>query len=90
MAGCYRKFITIFLRIVRPLNDLLVGNSRKSKSSRPKFKLDGTNQNTFNTIVEKLTHAPVFAYADYSKPFKVHTDASDSGLGAVLYQDHDR
>ena len=28
----------------------------------------------------------VLAYADYKKPFRVNTDASERGLGSVLYQ----
>ena len=37
----------------------------------------------------KLSNPPVLAYADYRLPFKLHTDASCSGLGAVLYQCQD-
>ena len=33
--------------------------------------------------------SPVLAYADYSKPFKLHTDASCTGLGAVPYQNQE-
>ena len=29
---------------------------------------------------------PILAYADYSKPFKLHTGACNLGLGVVLYQ----
>ena len=29
---------------------------------------------------------PILAYADYKKPFKVFTDTSEIGLGAVISQ----
>ena len=32
---------------------------------------------------------PILADANYMKPFKLHTDASENGLGAVLYQKQD-
>ena len=32
---------------------------------------------------------PVSAYAGFSKPFILHTDASTDGRGAVLYQEQD-
>ena len=35
------------------------------------------------------SQTPILAYANYKKPFKLHTDASENGLGAVLYQKQD-
>ena len=35
------------------------------------------------------SQTPILAYANYKKPFKLHTDASQNGLGAVLYQKQD-
>ena len=35
------------------------------------------------------SQTPTLAYANYTKPFKLHTDASENGLGAVLYQKQD-
>ena len=46
-------------------------------------------EQAFNKLKEICSDTPVLAYADYSKCFKVHTDAYEQGLGAVLYQDQD-
>ena len=89
-TGYYRRFIKGFSTIVRPLNDLLIGNSTK-KPSRKKtpFRWEAEQEQAFRTITAKLSNTPVLAYANYKLPFKVHTDASTSGLGGVLYQQQD-
>ena len=43
-------------------------------------------QQAFETIIQKLTSPPVLGFADLSSPFILHTDASNTGLGACLYQ----
>ena len=35
------------------------------------------------------TTAPILAYTNFARPFKLHTNACGSSLGAVLYQTHD-
>ena len=46
-------------------------------------------QEAFNKLKTVCSETAVLMYADYMKPFKVHTDTSEHGLGAVLYQDQD-
>ena len=49
---------------------------------------DSKCQQAFNDLKRLCTTASILAYADFTKPFKLHTDACGSGLGAVLYQTH--
>lgn len=95
-VGYYRRFIKDFSKIARPLNDLLIGHpTSKSSKQKPKtqkrvpFRWEDPQQIAFDSLKEKLCHPPILAYADYSLPFTLHTDASLAGLGAVLYQRQD-
>lgn len=37
-------------------------------------------------LIDCLVEPPVLGFPDFSQPFVLHTDASNKGLGAVLYQ----
>ena len=83
----YRKFIKGYTQVAKPLYQLLTGENAKKKTNE----VEWTEQceQVFNKLREICSDTPILAYADYSKCFKVHTHASEQGLGAVLYQDQD-
>ncbi|XP_044755050.1 uncharacterized protein LOC123314004 [Coccinella septempunctata] len=78
VASWYRRFIEDFSKVVTPLTALL-----KKKQT---WKWETAKQTAFETLKQKLTHSPVLACPDFSKPFVLQTDASDAGLGAALTQ----
>jgi hypothetical protein len=80
LAGYYRRFIPDFSRIAKPMIELL--------KRGVKFSWDQKCDDTFHTLRDHLTTAPVLAQPDVSKPFDIYCDASGIGLGCVLMQDH--
>ena len=40
-------------------------------------------QQAFEQLKQLCSQTPILAYANYKKPFKLHTDASENGLGAT-------
>ena len=57
------------------------------KCSPIKWDLDC--QTAFDQLKKLCTTTPIWAYTDFAKPFKLQTNASVLGLGAVLYQIHE-
>ena len=85
-VGYYRRFIKAFSKIAGPLTNLLQGTS--GRSSAPVSWTDPC-QSAFDRLKQALLTAPVLAFADFAKPFRLYTDASLEGLGAVLSQTQD-
>ncbi|KAK7904447.1 hypothetical protein WMY93_017054 [Mugilogobius chulae] len=55
-------------------------------STLPSSSVDRETQSHSGALVNQLTNPPVMAYPDFQRPFILHVDASEDGLGAVLYQ----
>ena len=80
----YRCFIKGYVKIARPLHELMSGENGKKKHSKVQW--TDRCQESFDSLERICSESSVLAYADYSKPFVLHTDASTMGLGVVLYQ----
>jgi hypothetical protein len=75
----YRRFIKGFLRISKPMTELL----EKDK----KFEWTSTCEASFQELKKRLTTALILVMPDMEKPFSIYCDASGQGLGCVLMQD---
>ena len=78
LANYYRRFVKDFATIARPLHKLT--------EKIAKFQWTEQCQAAFEKLRNLLTTAPVLDFPDYVRPFILDTDASDTGLGAVLSQ----
>lgn len=55
-------------------------------SKNVKFEWKDDCQTAFDKLKEALVSSSVLAYPDFTLPFQLDTDASDTGVGAVLSQ----
>ncbi|KAJ4452181.1 hypothetical protein ANN_03699 [Periplaneta americana] len=78
LAGYYRKFVSQFSQIAKPLNMLL----KKDVS----WQWTPIEEESFVQLKNALVASPVLQYPDFTKPFIVTTDASNIALGAILSQ----
>ena len=78
IATYYRRFVHQFAHIAAPLHRLT------NKGSNYHWSLECND--AFCILKHKLSSAPILCFPQFEKEFTVDTDASDSGLGAVLSQ----
>ncbi|CAB4405679.1 unnamed protein product [Rhizophagus irregularis] len=76
----YRKFIKDFSKIAKPISKLL--------QKETQFQWTEKQQKAFEHLKERLISASILRYPDFEQPFILYTDASGTGLGAVLYTCH--
>ena len=100
--GYYRCYVKDFSKRVKPLYDLLkeekdvdgkklkVGkNVGKKHDSRKPIQWDESHQSILNEMINTLKSPEIIAFPNFELPFFITCDASNSGLGAVLYQHQD-
>jgi hypothetical protein len=80
-AGYYRRFIKNFSKIASPLFVLLMKNAE--------FKWTNQCEEAFRTLKHKVSTAPILRGPDWTLPFHISSDASDTAIGAVLGQEED-
>jgi RNase H-like domain found in reverse transcriptase/Reverse transcriptase (RNA-dependent DNA polymerase) len=74
----YRKFISHYSELARPLNN----PTKKDK----KFEWSTDCQEAFDTMKKRFTEEPVLLMPNQSKPFQIESNASKVATGAVLTQ----
>ncbi|NBJ95683.1 reverse transcriptase family protein, partial [Parablautia muri] len=79
LAGYYRKFIKGFSILAKPLTSL----TKKDL----KYSWTETCEESFQTLKQKLTTAPLLVLPIEGGKFSVYCDASKIGLGCVLMQE---
>jgi hypothetical protein len=67
LAGYYQRFIEGFLKISKPMTELL----KKDK----KFKWMPACKASFQELEKRLTTAPILVMPDMEKPFSINCDA---------------
>ena len=79
--------LRVMLKLLTPLYDQISGNSAAYKKREIQWMNEC--QEAFDTLKVLWTSAPILAFADFTKPFKLHINASTIKLHAVLYQEQD-
>ena len=80
----YSRFLKDFQHQAKPLYQKL------AKKEPDRIQWDAEAQDLFDTLRKALTMSPILQLPDTQKTFVLRTDASNTGIGAVLLQENQR
>ena len=78
LVSYYRRFVKGFATKASPLNELL--------KKGVKFAWTDERQEAFECLRDSLITSPILAYPNFQEKFSLYTDASNTGIGAILVQ----
>ena len=78
LMSYYRRFVKGFASIANPPNNLL--------KKGVKFVWNDECQGAFECLRDSLLKAPILSYPNFQERFSLYTDASNTGIGAILAQ----
>ena len=82
MVNFYRRFIPTCATLTSPLSDL----TKKNCSNLVQW--GDRQEEAFEKLKQLLYQAPILKLPDINLPYIIQTDASNTGIGAVLLQEH--
>ncbi|CAF4472894.1 unnamed protein product [Rotaria socialis] len=85
-AEYYRKFIPKFSIIAAPLHKYSPSTVNQQKMNKSKFVLSDDGRTAFHELKKILTTDLILGLPDDTLQFKIQSDASVDGIGAVLLQ----
>ncbi len=89
MVQYYRDMWAKHSEMLAPLTDLVgeCGETKATKKNGTKKKplrWESIHQQAFDDVKATIAKEVVLAYPDFTKPFKIYTDASTTQLGVVI------